>query len=102
MERRIARLDRKYNSQVIIKNPDKSLNQGIPNDYSSEISSEPESNHELADYFDDGTVNEVVNVYLRHRASFLALISVELFIEILFTALEVIFYKSAIEDVRST
>jgi hypothetical protein len=102
MDKRRTKLDRKYTQQIIISKPDGAFAQGIPTDYVSEASSMRDTVNEveMVALLDDQTVDEVVDIYIKHRNTFLTLLTVQLIVELVFTVLEVYFYKSAIQDVR--
>jgi len=96
-----TKLDRKYSSQILITNPDGSVDQGVLADYKSEVS---EGSQDLgpADLLEDDVVTEVVDIYLKHKRSFCTLLTIQLLVEVIFTLLEALYAKSAMKDVKST
>jgi hypothetical protein len=93
-----TKLDRKYNSQVLITNPDGSVDQGVLADYKSEAS-EVSLEQGPADLLEDEVVTEVVDIYLKHKRSFCTLLTIQLLVEVIFTLLEAFYAKSAMKDV---
>lgn len=93
-----TKLDRKYNSQVLITNPDGSVDQGVLADYKSETS-EISLEQGPADVLEDEVVTEVVDIYLKHKRSFCTLLAIQLLVEVIFTLLEAFYSKAAIKDV---
>lgn len=96
-----SKLDRKYGAQVLITNPDGSVDQGVLADYKSETS-EASQLMGPAELLDDEVVTEVVDIYLKHKRSFCTLLTIQLMVEVVFTVLEVVYAKSAMRDVTRT
>mmetsp|Transcript_18499 Transcript_18499/g.33384 ORF Transcript_18499/g.33384 Transcript_18499/m.33384 type:complete len:201 (-) Transcript_18499:49-651(-) len=102
METRRAKLNKKYESQVIISKPDGSLSQGIPTDYVSETTTE-RSTIDISyavDLLQDDTVTEVVEIYCRQRNVFLALLSIQLVVEVCLTFCEVLYLNYAMDQME--
>jgi hypothetical protein len=102
MEKRRAKLNKKYENQVLISKPDGSFSQGIPTDYISECSTERSSIDAtyIVDLLQDDTVTEIVEIYCRQRNTFLTLMTVQLVVEVILTCFELVYLDFAVSQMK--